>query len=907
MARSETQILGRELELGTLRGFVEGARSLNGLVLAGGPGIGKTTLWEAGIEAARACGSRVCSTRSSGAEMQLAFAGLIDLFDGIDLGALNGLSVPQRRALDVALLRADPVGAPPDPTAIALGLLNALRAMAKRRRVLLAIDDVQNLDPGSADALEFAARRLDGHEVRLLLSRRPGAVSGLEAASRPVTLDVGPLSLGAIRRMLSERLGLSLTRHALRRLVDSTLGNPLFALEIGRLLVERGPSAIDDELPVPETVDDLLGTRVAELRADERRVLLAVALSGELRTADLVGLVGPQALEQAVADRLVIVDEQRVRAAHPLLGAAAQQRSGAAEQRRLHLALSRQTDDVQQRARHLALAADEPDAEIAAIVAGAATEASYRGARREAVALGEEALRLTPPGSAERTDRLLSLADYLERAGESQRVTDLLTEELPSIERGSSRARAWLLLAEGAHIRHLDDYRRHLEHALSEASDDPALRARIVAKLSSAVVGVREIRRAEAEAIEVLPAARRAEPEAERNVLFALAWARGLQGRPVDEECRQFSAAADFPGYLAESPERVAAQRLIWRGEVVQARVMLERLIELADERGEPASYAWLRLHLCELALRIGDWAEADRLLDEWSEGSERDLFVIPVYQRCRALLAAGRGLPEEAHRWAEEAIAGAEAAGTHWDWLEALRARGTAALLAHDPERAVESFRPVWEHATREGVDEPGAFPVAPELVEALATAGKPAEARAVTARLLRLATEQQHPWGLTTASRCEALSAGDSDGSATELLNRAAAEYGELGLPFDRARSLLTLGRMHRRSRRWAAARDSLDSAADAFDRIGSPGWAKAARSELSRVGARRATPAGQLTEAEARVAGLAAAGFSNKEIAARLVVTVHTVEKHLSHAYAKLGVRSRGQLARRLRTSR
>jgi DNA-binding CsgD family transcriptional regulator len=905
MARSEIQILGRELELGRLRGFVEGNRSLNGLVLAGGPGIGKTTLWEAGIEAARACGSCVCSTRSSGAEMQLAFAGLIDLFDGIDLGALDGLPVPQRRALNAALLRADPVKVPPDPTAIALGLLNALRAMAKRRRVLLAIDDVQNLDPGSADALAFAARRLDGHEVRFLLSRRPDAVSDLEVASCPEPLDVGPLSLGAIRRMLSERLGLSLTRHALRRLVDSTLGNPLFALEIGRLVVERGPSAIDGELPVPETVDELLGTRVAELPADERRVLLAIALSGELRTADLVGLVGPQALDQAVAHRLVIVDKQRVRAAHPLLGAAARQRAGAAERRRLHLALSRQTDDVQQRARHLALAADGPDAEIAAIVAGAASEASYRGARREAVALGEQAFRLTPPGAAERTDRLLSLADYLERAGESRRVTDLLMEELPSIERGASRARAWLLLAEGAHIRHLDDYRQHLEYALSEARDDPALRARIVAKLSSAVIGVGEIRRAEA--IEVLPAARRAGPEAERSVLFALAWARGLRGRSVDEECRQFSAAADFPGYLAESPERVAGQRLIWRGEVVQARVMLERLIELADERGEPASYAWLRLHLCELALRIGDWAEADRLLDEWSEGSEGDLFVIPVYQRCRALLAAGRGVPEEAQRWAGEAIAGAEAAGTHWDWLEALRARGTAALLAHDPERAVESLRPVWEHARREGVDEPGAFPVAPELVEALAAAGKPAEARAVTARLLRLATEQQHPWGLTTASRCEALSAGDSDESAAELLNRAAVGYGELGLPFDRARSLLILGRMHRRTRRWAAARDSLDSAADAFDRIGSPGWAKAARSELSRVGARRAAPAGQLTEAEARVAGLAAEGLSNKEIAARLVITVHTVEKHLSHAYAKLGVRSRGQLAQRLATFR
>jgi DNA-binding NarL/FixJ family response regulator len=772
---------------------------------------------------------------------------------------------------------------------------------------LVAIDDTQNLDAASADALAFAARRLDGDTVRFLFTRRPGKASGLELASHPERLELGPLSLGAIRRMLLERLGLSLPRHALRRLVDSTLGNPLFALEVGRLVFERGPSAMDGELPVPETVDELLGLWVAQLPEAERRVLLAVALSGELRTVTLAALLGPEAVEQAIADGLAVVDGQRIRAAHPLLAAAARERSGASERRSLHVELSRCSDDEQQRARHLALAADRPEAEISAVVAAAASEASDRGARREAVELAEHALRLTPPGSAERIDRLLSLADYLERAGESQRVTALVTEALPSIEPGARRARAWLLLAEGAHIRHLDDYRGHLENALSEARDDPALRARIVAKLSSAVIGVEAIPRAEAEAAEVLPAARRAGPDAERAVLFALAWARGLRGRPVDEECRQFAAAARFPGYLAESPERVAGQRLVWRGQVEQARMLLERLIELADERGEPASYAWLRLHLCELALRVGDWAEVDRLLDEWSEGSDGDLFVIPVYQRCRALLAAGRGLPDEAQRWADEAIRGAEAAGTHWDWLEALRARGTAALLAHEPQRAVESLRTAWEHTTREGVDEPGAFPVAPELVEALAAAGEPAEARAVTARLRLLATEQEHPWGLATASRCEGLLADDSDESAAELLARAAAGYEELGLPFDRARSLLALGRMHRRSRRWAAARDALDSSADGFDRLGSPGWADAARSELSRVGARRATPAGELTEAEARVAGLAAEGLSNKEIAARLVVTVHTVEKHLSHAYAKLGVRSRGQLARRLAASK
>jgi DNA-binding NarL/FixJ family response regulator len=122
-------------------------------------------------------------------------------------------------------------------------------------------------------------------------------------------------------------------------------------------------------------------------------------------------------------------------------------------------------------------------------------------------------------------------------------------------------------------------------------------------------------------------------------------------------------------------------------------------------------------------------------------------------------------------------------------------------------------------------------------------------------------------------------------------------------MGLRFDRARSLLSLAHAQRRRRKWGAARAALESAATAFDETGSPGWAGHARAELSRVGGRRATPSGELTPAERRAAELAATGLSNKEIAEALVVTVRTVEAHLSSAYSKLGIRSRSGLAGRL----
>jgi DNA-binding NarL/FixJ family response regulator len=279
-------------------------------------------------------------------------------------------------------------------------------------------------------------------------------------------------------------------------------------------------------------------------------------------------------------------------------------------------------------------------------------------------------------------------------------------------------------------------------------------------------------------------------------------------------------------------------------------------------------------------------------------------MLVAPSYQRCQALLAASRGLPDEVEQWTVQVVAGTEASGLRWSLLEALRARGIAALLTHEPERALESLRAVWVHTESEGVADPGAFPSAPDLVEALVESGEPDEARAVTARLSELSEQQEHPWGLATARRCDALvslaSQGDEE-AATAELEEAAASYLDLGLRFDHARTLLLLGRAQRRRKKWAAARRALEQAEAAFDAMESPGWVEEARTELARVGARRPAARGLLTPAEQRVVELAVDGLSNKQIAGTLFVTVNTVETHLSHAYAKLGVRSRAQLAR------
>ena len=910
-AEQRTRIVGRESELALLDGFLATISSGRSLVLTGGPGIGKTTLWEAGVQGASERGLRVLSARASSAEAQLSLAALIDLCDGIETDSLAGLLPPQRAALEVALLRAEPTEAPPEPHAIALGFLNVLRALSADAPLLVAIDDIQWLDAPSAEALAYVARRLDVEPLGFLLSRRGEEPSAFELAlerGRLEQIEIGPLSFGATRRVLSERLGLNMSRQLLRRVVDFTLGNPLFVLELGRALLARGLPEAGEDIPMPGGIEEMLGTRVASLAAPLRRLLVAVALSADLHTGELASVESPAALDLAIEGGLLLLAGDRVRASHPLLAAAAKNSSTPREQRELHAALAGAVSDPEVRAKHLALAALTPDDELAATVAAAAAGAAARGHRPQAVELAEHALRLTPADSAQRPERVLSMAGYLETGGEMRRLTDMLTAELDSLPAGAPRARAWLMLSNGVGPKTMDDVARYKDRALAECDDDPGLRATVLGLKAGNAAGttVSQLREAQDWVAEALAAARGGAPDVERLALFGAAWVRAITGHPIEQECAAYWAVSDAPAYVAASPERVAAQRLVWRGELERARAALSALVALADERGEHESYALARLHMCELHLRAGEWDAAAVLLDEWGESAELVVMFNPKYERCRALLAAGRGLAAEAERWAREAIERGEEIGCRWDWLEGQRALALAALLDHQPAAAAAGLRAVWRYTQEEGVDEPGVFPVAPELVEALAELGELDEAREVCARLRELADEQDHPWGLASVRRGEgtiALVAESYDTAGAAALGAAAAAYEELGLRFDAARSLLALGRAQRRFRQWGVARDSLERAAAAFEQIGSPGWAEQARSELTRVGARRPTPSGELTESERRAAELAASGLSNKEIARELFVTVHTVEVHLSRAYAKLGVRSRGQLAGRL----
>ncbi|MGH2915770.1 MAG: AAA family ATPase [Solirubrobacteraceae bacterium] len=894
------ELVGREAELGAMRDFLLGRRAPNaGLLLEGPAGIGKTSLLRGAVEIARAHGRRVLIARPSDSESGLGLAGLTDLFEDVPL---DGLAPPRRRALESALLlrEAEPDGA----RAVNAAVRDLLRELAARRATVVAIDDLQWLDHATGAALAFAARRLGDDDVRFLLAARTprrGRVP-LETALEIETITVAPLSFGAVQSLVHGQLGVRLSRSVMRRIHDAAAGNPLFALELARELARTGELVnAPEDIPLPTRVEELLEGRLIALADDARAALLAVALGPGMRREELQAVVGADAIEAAVAADVLGFDGARARLSHPLLGEVAKGRVRPRQRRELHRRLADAVSDTERRALHRALAADGPDGPLAATVAAAAIHAERRGMIVRAGELAEHALRLTPADDSERDARLLEAARHADATGRLVRSGELLRPVVDQLAPGEPRARAMVLLSDAAGTSTAETHDL-LERAIDEAPMDSPLRAHVLCRLAVylGMACVEDVERALVAAAEAVRIAERTEAAvAQEEARAMLVWMRAMRGLPVDAEPGPEPLRTLFSRWRSVGVHRM------WRGELHEARRLFEAARTLSAERGEAEAYVALRLQLCELEMRRGDWEAVAALVDEWEREHDESANSASALARCRAALAAGRGDHQAAVRFAQSAIAAARASGAAcWQELEALRALGVARLLAGEPGRAAGSLQEAWDRARAAGVQNPGTFPIAPDLVAALVATGVHEQARAVTEDLSEQAARQNHPWGRAASAlaRGLVLTAEGDDGSAAAALSDAWERFEELDMPFAAARCMLALGAALRRRRRLREARETLALAVAAFDRLGSPGWAEAARAEATRVGGRRPAGGG-LTATEARVARLVAEGRANKEVAAELVITVGAVESHLTRIFAKLGVRSRTQLARRL----
>ena len=910
-------VIGRDDELALLGNFVSAlATGPAAFVLVGEAGVGKTTLWRAGADAARERGCRVLETRPSEAEARLAFAGLGDLLEPALDDLLDALPVPQADALRVALLLKRPTGAPPNERGVALAFLNALRELAADRPTVVAVDDLQWLDSPSAAVLAFAWRRLRDEPAGLLASRRTGEPAPLSLAEddRARRLDVTPLSAGAVHRLLQEHVGLVLPRPALRRLYEVAAGNAFYALELGRALQRSGTTPVAGEpLPVPEGLRELLHERLDALPASTRSALAAAAALSQ-PTLSLLEQAGHQAdaLEPAVAAQVLRIDDGALRFVHPLLASAAYDDIDAGARRELHRRLAGVVDDEEERSRHLALAVDGPDADVAAALERAAEHARARGASAAAAELSEQACRLTPPDAlADLHRRTVGAGLYCFDAGDPGRAIELLEEARAAAPAGSHRAEALAALSRAHRFAGDQPLAAELaRQAMAEAGADDRVRGEAAQGLAATLFYLRQdlVEGVELAAL-AAECATRAHDEALRVESLCL---RGLLeclvGRPeAADTIRQVAelAGSAVYGRVLSAPAQNLGVFALWT-DGPEAAGFLREAHDDAVARGDEGSVPMVLAQLAQAEYLAGRWAESAQVAEEASEVAVQtgQPPMLAYSLATRALVRASLGREAEARSDADRALelAGEErgmaAAKIHSVW-----ALGVLELSLDRPAEAVRLLSPQRERLVAAGVGEPGTMRFVPDEVEALVELGRADEAEAPLRWLEERARILDRASALGAAARCRGLLAaarGDS-AAAGAAFERALTEHARITNPFERARTLLAFGAAQRRAKKKSAARETLGNALAIFETLGAALWANKARAELKSIGG-RAPSAGELTPAEERVAALVAEGHTNREVASLLFVTDHTVEFHLSRIYRKLGVRSRAELARR-----
>jgi DNA-binding CsgD family transcriptional regulator len=898
--------------LGRLIGAVRAGQS-RALVLSGEAGVGKTALLD--YAAGHAPGCRVVRATGVQSEMELAFAGLQQLCKPL-LDHLGRLPGPQREALQIAFGLS--AGAAPDRFLVGLAVLSLLSGAAEEQPLLCLVDDEQWLDHASAQALGFAARRLDAESVGLVFAARQpsGHMAGL------AELVIEGLGEDDARALLDSVLTGPLDARVRDRIVAETRGNPLALLELPRGLTPAelaGGFGFPAAAPISARVEDSFRRRVRALPDQSRRLLLVAAAdpAGDpglvWRAAGLLG-IGAEAAAPAAEAGLVEFGAW-VAFRHPLVRTAVYRSASPRQRQDAHRALAEVTDprdDPDRRAWHRAHAAAGPDEDVAGELERSAGRAQGRGGLAAAASFLERAALLTAE-PVRRAQRLLAAARAQYAAGALDAALGLLVaveagppDPLRTAEVERLRGQiAGQQRRSGDGARLLLSAARRLEQLDAALARETYLEALAVAVWADDL-GLPGGVRAAAEAARAAPPA--PEPPRVADILLDALALRLTEGyaaaaptmaRAV-ELVLALDAAPDLEAdrglWLAGAGASQMAAQELWDAESWHA--LAARMAQFARETGALVLLQFGLNFLAVPHLLAGELATAARLIEE--DRLIAEATGNPPVAYTAMTLAAWHGQEAPATELIEATVQEATARGqgrlvSFADYASAVLGNG---LGRHDAARDA-----AWRAFQRDPVGY-GPF-IVPELAEAASRTGDLALVRVALDWLSERTAVTPTDWSLGIENLIRALL---SDGAAADRLYRESIDrLGRTRLRAQLARAHLLYGEWLRRERRRADAREQLRTAYGMLDAMGIGAFAERARRELAATGetARKRIPetSSELTAQETQIARLARDGLSNPEIGARLFISARTVQYHLGKVFTKLGISSRSQLDRAL----
>jgi DNA-binding CsgD family transcriptional regulator len=899
-----------------------------GVVVEGPAGIGKSAVLAEAVAWAAERGLETLQARAVAPLQRYPFGLLSSLLD-------TEVTTPAAFRTDPAVLdRPAPASAfgPDEVGALHLGVA-AVADRADVRPLLLAVDDLQWSDEPSLRWLLFLVQRVGDLPVAVVVAARDHEREQLEPTLHQLgrnpafdRIALRALSPGSVAEVVSARFP-GTPPDVVDTVVRATRGNPFL---VHRLLdavaAERSdPGPLDlegtEQLALDPVRDDLL-VRVAPLGPCARTVLEAVAVLGDganlgeiAHLADLdVDAAGE--LVDGLAARGVLEPRLPAGFVHPLVRDAVVRGIGPARRAGLHhraaRALGERHAPVARVAAHLEAAPITGDPWVVDQLAAAAREAMTGGAPATAARLLRRAL-VEPPSEAARVEVLVSLADAEAAAGDDAAFSriEAAVELVDDATRRAviRRHHGWMLFRAGR----LDDAFVAFSRGCDAAAPGGPLHAELSCARNSigALLGQVHPQDVEHDLLtDVGSWSGSALDATRREMAIQLAVARVFAGTD-HAVARSLALRALGDGAMLREvgvtfSASVAISVLFWCDALEPALTELERALDLAVGSGDLALQAYVRFGRAQARYFVGDApgaaADATAAAELWAGGWSINLAMARHWQ-ARALLELDRpddaqaALAERDPRW----DAASEAA---WS-----AARGRVALHRGDLETAASSFERTRELARDVPfLANPAGYPWRSDAAVAAHRRGDQDRVRELVDEDLRVARSFGAPRPLAIALRTAALT-GDGP-TRLALLDEAVDVLRGSPADLELATTLVELGAALRRSERRRAAREPLREALELAHRRGNAAVERRAMEELHASGARPrrrdVTGPGALTPTERRIVELATHGLSNRTIAQQLYVTRKTVEWHLGHAYAKLGVHRREDLGRALTPS-